>query len=98
MVQFVLNTFLPRILGESVMLMSKNAIEVAYLKKQGGTISRVMCSLAQEIMPWTELHLVTLSARYVLWENIILSDWLSHPDQVLPTEWSFFSWMFSAIC
>ena len=41
-VQLALNTFLTRIKGESVLLMSDNAMMVANLKKQGGTVSRHM--------------------------------------------------------
>ena len=67
--------------------MSDNAVVVACLKEQGGTVSRVMCSLAQKIMDWTELRSMTLSARYIPRKNI-LADQLNCPDQVLPTEWS----------
>ena len=42
---FAMNNFLSKI------LMSENTTVVAYLKKQGGTVSRVMCSLAQEMWP-----------------------------------------------
>ena len=42
-VQPAFNAFLPRILEESVILMSANATVVVYLKKQGGTVFRVMC-------------------------------------------------------
>ena len=39
-----MNAFLPRIVAESVVLMSDNTTVMAYLKKQEGTFSRVMCS------------------------------------------------------
>ena len=42
-----LNTFLYQVSGESVVLMSHNATVVAYLRKQGGTVSRAMCDLAR---------------------------------------------------
>ena len=58
----------------------------------------MMCSPAQEIMAWTELHLVTLSARYIPGRNNIIVDQLSHPDQVLPTEWSILPQVCDAIC
>ena len=61
--------------------MSDNATVVAYLKKQGGTVSRVMCSLAHEVMDWTELHSVTLSTRYILGKNI-LAEQLNRPVTV----------------
>ena len=63
-VQLAVNVFLPRILGESVNLMI-NAIMVAYLKTQGALFPDWWCSLAKEIMAWTELHLVTLSTQYI---------------------------------
>ena len=44
--------------------MSDNATVVA-LKKQRSTVSRVMCSVAQEIVAWLELHNVTLPVRYI---------------------------------
>ena len=43
-VQYALSAFLS-ILGESVVLTSDNATVVTYLKKQGSTVSMVMCSL-----------------------------------------------------
>ena len=53
MVQLTLNAILPRITKESVVHMSDN------LKKQGSTVSRVMCNLAQEILGQLDLHLLT---------------------------------------
>ena len=64
--QHTLNAFLPRILGKLIILMSNNTTVVAYLKKQKGAVCRVMCSLIRDIMTWTELHSVTLSARYII--------------------------------
>ena len=55
-VQLASNAFLPRILGVSGIFKSNSATLVAYLKQQGGTVSKVMSSLVQEIMAWTELH------------------------------------------
>ena len=56
-VQLALNVFLPRILGVVVVLMSNKFTVVASQKKQGGTASSVMCSLAHEIVALTELPL-----------------------------------------
>ena len=47
-VQLTLNAFHPRILEESVVLMNDSITVVDYLRKQGGIVSRVMCSLAQD--------------------------------------------------
>ena len=79
-VKFTLNTFLPRILGESGVLIRDNTTLVAYLKKQGVTVSRVKCNLSQEIVAWLELHSATLSARYIFGKRNILADQSSRPD------------------
>ena len=73
LVPLALNAFLPRILGEADVLMSDNATVVAYLKKQWGTVSKVLCSLAQETVTWTELHLVTSFMRYIPGNKNILA-------------------------
>ena len=66
---------------------------VAYLEKQWGTVSWVMCSLAQETVSWAELHSVTSYVRYIPVKKSIR---LSQPDKALPTEWSFLPQVFDA--
>ena len=80
-----LAAFLPQLLGQSVVLMSDNALVVAYLRHQGGTVSRALSLMASEITMWTEQHSVCLSARYISGRKSILADQNSHD---LPTEWS----------
>ena len=46
--------------------MSNNATVVVFWKKQGVMVSRMMYILAQEIVAWAELHMVTLTERYIL--------------------------------
>ena len=43
-----LDAFLGRLTGELVIVMSDNATGVAYLRKQGATISKTTCDLAHE--------------------------------------------------
>ena len=73
--------------------MSDSTTLVAYLEKQWGTVSWVMCSLAQETVSWAELHSVTSSVRYIPVKKSIR---LSYPEEVLPTEWSFLPQVFDA--
>ena len=61
---------------------------VAYLWHQDGTVSHVMCCMAAEVVRWTECHLVSLMIWYIPGKTNVLSDHLSHRDQVLPMEWS----------
>ena len=84
-VQLALIVFLPEIMGQSLVLMSKNAVGVAYLRKQGNMISWNLCSLAQEVIEWSELHIVLITARYIPKKNIIFAYQLICPDQVLTT-------------
>ena len=91
--QLALKTFLDRLAGESVVFMSDSSTIVAYLKKHGGAVSKVMCSLAQEIVVWSELHLLAISARYIPRKKNVLADESSCPDQVLPKDWFFLPWV-----
>ena len=89
-VVLALAPFLPQLLGQSVILMSDNATVVAYLRNQGsGTISRVLCRIAAVVVLWAKYYSVSLTGRYIPGKKNVLADQLSHPDQVLPTEWSF---------
>ena len=64
-VHLSLNAFLSRIMEGSLVLTSDSSTVVAYLKKQGGTISWDICRLDQEIIDCSELHMVCFMARYI---------------------------------
>ena len=65
---------------------------------RGGTVSKMLYDLAQEIVYWIELHLVAISARYILGKKNIPVAQLSYPDQVLSTEWFLLPRVFDTIC
>ena len=90
-VQLALNTFLPSIMGEA--FGSDNATVMAYLEKQGSMVSLDLCRLAQEVMHWSQLHMLTITARYITWKKNVLADQLNHPDQVLSIHWSSVRWV-----
>ena len=56
-----------------------------------------LCDLTQEVVLWSEVHLVTVTVRYIPQKNSILVDQLSRPDQVLPTEWFLLTRVFEMI-
>ena len=87
-IQLAFSVFLHRITGEILILMSDNAMVVAYLKKQGGTASLDLCRLAQEITARSELHMVNMMARYIPGKKNTLAAQLSHSDEILPMNWS----------
>ena len=65
-----------------------NSTFVAYVNKQGGTVSRSLCSLASRHLRWMESLDVHLNARYLPGQSNVLADLLSRRDQVIGTEWS----------
>ena len=61
---------------------------MAYVNKQGGTVSCSLCSLASQLLRWTESLNIHLDAWYLPGQSSVLADLLRHRDQVIGTEWS----------
>ena len=61
---------------------------VAYVNKQGGTVSRALCLLASCLLRWTESFDIHLDAWYLPGQANVLADLLSRRGQVVGTEWS----------
>ena len=97
-VELALASFLPQLVGESVVLMSYNMSVVAYLQHQGGTVSRCLCQMASAIIVWAESRSVLLEALYMPGKKNIPADQLSCLDQILPTEWFLLPRVFDGIC
>ena len=74
--------------GRRVTAMCYNSMVVAYVNKQGGTVSRSFCSLASRPLRWMESLDVHLDARYLPGQSNVLADLLSRRYQVIGTEWS----------
>ena len=83
-----LQSFQELVAGHHVTAMCDNSKVVAYVNKQGGTVSRSLCSLASHLLRWAESLDVCLDARYLPGESNVLADLLSRRDQVIGTEWS----------
>ena len=83
-----LQSFLELVAGRYVTRMCDNSMVVAYINKQGGTVSRSLCSLAKQLLRWMESLDVHLNARYLPGQSNALADLLSRWDQVIGTEWS----------
>ena len=84
-----LQSFQEVITGRCVTSMCHNSTVVAYVNKQGGTVSRSLCSLASRLLRWTESLDIHLDVRYLPGQSNVLADLLSRQDQVIGTEWSF---------
>ena len=83
-----LQAFQEVVAGHHVTAMCDNSTVVAYVNKQGGTVSRPLCLLTSLLLRWTESFDVHLEARYLPGESNVLADVLSRRGQVVGTEWS----------
>ena len=83
-----LQAFQEDVAGHHVTAMCDNSMVVAYVNKQGGTVSRPLCLLTSRLLRWTESFDVHLEARYLPGESNVLADVLSRRGQVVGTEWS----------
>ena len=83
-----LQAFQEIVSGHHVTAMCDNSTVVAYVNKQGGTVSRPLCLLTSRLLRWAESFDVHLEARYLPGESNVLADVLSRRGQVVGTEWS----------
>ena len=83
-----LQAFQEDVAGHYVTAMCDNSTVVAYVNKQGGTVSRSLCLLTSCLLRWTESFDVHLDARYLPGESNVPADVLSCRGQVVGTEWS----------
>ena len=83
--------------GRVVAVFSDNTTAVAYLRKQGGTLSPALSAVAQHILRWAEGLNIILMPQFVPGRNNVVADVLSHPNQVLGSEWMLhqdvFNWL-----
>ena len=83
-----LQAFREDVIGHHVTAMCDNSTVVAYVNKQGSTISRALCLLASRLLRWTESLDIHLDARYLPGQANVLADLLSCRWHVVGTEWS----------
>ena len=83
-----LQAFREDVIGHHVTAMCDNSTVVAYVNKQGGTVSRALCSLASRLLRWMESLDIHLDARYLPGQANVLADLLSRRRQIVGTEWS----------
>ena len=74
--------------GRTVAVFCDNTTAVAYLRKEGGTRSPLLNTLAQEVLRWTESLSIRLAPQFLPGSNSVLVDALSRPHQLPHSEWS----------
>ena len=83
-----LPAFREDVIGHHVTAMCDNSTVVAYVNKQGGTVSRALCLLTSCLLRWMKSFDIHLDARYLPGQANVLADLLSRRGQVVGTEWS----------
>ena len=81
--------------GRVVAVFSDNTTAVAYLRRQGGTLSPALNAVAQRILRWAEQLNIILMPQFVPGRNNVAADALSRPNQVLGSEWMLHQDMFN---
>ena len=74
--------------GRTISVFCDNSTAVSYLRKEGGTRSPFLNSLAQGILRWAESLSIRLTPQFIPGSLNVLADSLSRPHQLPHTEWS----------
>ena len=89
--------FRSSLVKKNVAVFCDNSTAVSYLRKEGGTRSPFLNSLAQEILRWTESLSIRLLPQFIPGSLNVLADSLSRPHQLPHTEWSLHPEVFWSI-
>ena len=84
--------------GHTVAVYCDNVTAVAYLRKEGGTRSPLLNTIAQEILRWLESLAIRLAPQFIPGSNTVLADALSLPHQLPHSEWSLNMTVFQSLC
>ena len=83
--------------GRVVALFCDNTTAVSYLRRQGGTHSASLNSIAQRILRWAELREISLLPQFVMGSHNVVADSLSRPNQIIGSEWTLNSQVFDLV-
>ena len=92
-----LQQFQSSLRGMTVAVFCDNTTAVAYLRKEGGTRSPLLNSLAQEILRWAESLSIRLAPQFLPGAQNVLADALSRPHQLPHSEWSLHRDVFQSL-
>ena len=92
-----LQQFQSSLRGRTVAVFCDNTTAVAYLRKEGGTRSPLLNSLAQDILRWAESLSIRLAPQFLPGAQNVLADALSRPHQLPHSEWSLHRDVFQSL-
>ena len=87
-VLLALKRFQHLVQGKVVLVATDNTTIVAYINKDGGTRSGLLCALLWRLLCWCNLRQVVLKARHIPGCLNVIADKLSRQGQIIQTEWS----------
>ena len=73
----VMKHFSQEIQGSTVMIVTDNSTVVAYIRRQGGTRSKTLLNLTQQIFKWAVAHKIDLQCRHIPGKLNVFADSLS---------------------
>ena len=74
--------------GLTVGVFANNTTALAYVRKQGGTMSAALNSEAQSLLRWTDSLNVVLLPQFVMESYNVVADSSSRRNQVIGSEWT----------
>ena len=74
--------------GKTIALFCDNVTTVAYLRRSGGTRSKVLFLKAREILLWVESMKITILPQFIQGSLNTRADHLSRPNLVIGSEWT----------
>lgn len=83
-----LETFLPSLPRGVIRVRSDNATVVAYINRQGGTVSRSLSRQTEDLLRWADSQGLSLVAVHIQGAANILADALSRSHEIVPSEWT----------
>ena len=89
--------FQSSLVGKTIAVFCDNSTAVSYLRKEGGTRSPFLNSLAQGILRWSESLAIRLALQFIHGSLNVLADTLSRPHQLLHAEWSLNQEVFQSL-
>ncbi|MES9880172.1 MAG: reverse transcriptase domain-containing protein [Sedimenticola sp.] len=87
-VSLALGQALRHVQGKIVQIATDNTTVVAYLNKQGGTHSALLCYETMKLLLWCRQHSIMLRTRHITGKSNVLADYLSRSMQPVLTEWA----------
>ena len=95
-VLLALQSFLPILRRQAVLIRTDNVMVAAYINRQGGTHSSRLNTLAARLWTWCRQKEITPVATHIPGQENLVADFLSR-GRVLPSEWTLHPWVVSRL-